>query len=63
MDHHCTLKSKSPEDVTRFGTSTQLTQQGVKAVDRFWRKGGPRDILKTYDDRVEAARARPRKAH
>jgi hypothetical protein len=33
------MTSKSPTQATRWGTSVQLTQRGVKAVAKFWELG------------------------
>ncbi|THV05923.1 hypothetical protein K435DRAFT_849656 [Dendrothele bispora CBS 962.96] len=52
MDEHCTLQSSSPPDITRFGTSIQITAKGVRAVERWKQAGGSQDRVTTPQDRI-----------
>ena len=38
-DFHVTMSSTSPPNATRWGSSVQLTQRGINAVERFWGAG------------------------
>ncbi|KAF9471351.1 hypothetical protein BDN70DRAFT_901412 [Pholiota conissans] len=53
---HCTLRSKSPTGITRFGTSIQLTQAGHLAMGRVWERGGVSTLIASYRDRLSAIR-------
>ncbi|KDR65649.1 hypothetical protein GALMADRAFT_81643 [Galerina marginata CBS 339.88] len=55
-DAHCTMYSESEENMTRFGSSTQLTHQGVLAAQNFWKNNGARNVLLTYKDRLARKR-------
>lgn len=55
IDYHCTMASASATNVTRFGTSVQLTGRGADAVAHFWASGGDIEQATTATDRIEAA--------
>lgn len=38
-DYHSTMASHSPKDVTRWGSSIQLTMRGVAAISKAWSMG------------------------
>lgn len=48
-DYHCTMRSYSSEEATRWGTSIQLTTKGANAADRFWQLGRFSKIITPAD--------------
>lgn len=51
------MLSTSDDDVSRFGTSIQITSKGVQAIKRFWNAGG--DVIDgTIDHGERVLRAR-----
>ncbi|KAF9528575.1 hypothetical protein CPB83DRAFT_854378 [Crepidotus variabilis] len=51
-DYHGTLKSVSKSGATRFGTSTQLTEKGVRGFQSWLNNGKLRTGIKTFQDRM-----------
>ncbi|KAJ3860949.1 hypothetical protein EV359DRAFT_48145, partial [Lentinula novae-zelandiae] len=51
-DHHVTLASNSPENVTRFGTSVQITQSGVGGMNAWRKSGYDPERTTSRDDRL-----------
>ena len=49
------MESDSPDDVTRWGTSVQLTQRGVNAVRKLWTLDDLERVV-SPQDRIDAAR-------
>ncbi|KAJ7587908.1 hypothetical protein C8J56DRAFT_860622 [Mycena floridula] len=57
VNNHGTMLSTSDNNVSRFGTSIQITRQGVQAIKRFWDEGG--DVIDgTIDHGERILRAR-----
>ncbi|KAJ7584719.1 hypothetical protein C8J56DRAFT_951664 [Mycena floridula] len=52
VDEHGTLLSSSAPDVTRFGTSVQITRKGALAIQKFWAEGGDSDRVIDAHDRI-----------
>lgn len=55
------MASVSATNVTRFGTSVQVTGRGADAVARFWASGGNVPQSTTPDDRIQNATKRVKK--
>lgn len=53
------MRSFSPTtDITRFGTSVQLTRRGTLAVAKFWRENGDESLVTDAFQRIKNAEAR-----
>ncbi|KAG6848866.1 hypothetical protein H0H93_013323 [Arthromyces matolae] len=63
FDYHGTTKSQSEANVTRFGTSVQLTEKGTSAVNRFWGRGAAASLVVTPEDRVASALLKLKRRH
>ncbi|THU96436.1 hypothetical protein K435DRAFT_797326 [Dendrothele bispora CBS 962.96] len=62
-DQHGTMKSTSPANVTRFGTSIQLTSSAVAGLKRWKERGSSSTRIKNVFDRVAAANKALKKKH
>ena len=63
-DHHATLASTSDQGYTCFGTSIQITQKGLVALDNFWDfdEATRRSRLRNVPDRIKRYRKGPGRA-
>jgi hypothetical protein len=63
-DHHATLASTSDRGYTRFGTSIQITQKGLTALDNFWNHDDAtrRMRLRNVPDRIQRYNEAPGRA-
>ncbi|KAJ8483234.1 hypothetical protein ONZ45_g14671 [Pleurotus djamor] len=57
-DEHATMRSSSPTNITRFGTSVQITEGGARAVQRIWEANGDPLLVTNAYDRIKAASTR-----
>ncbi|KAJ3765998.1 hypothetical protein FB446DRAFT_794519 [Lentinula raphanica] len=54
-DYHVTMKSTSPRKVTRFGTSIQITQSGIRGMKSLERHGYDPHRIVGHEERVTGA--------